>query len=131
MIALWMNFYSKAKDIGKTKMTFRRIEDMDPNYRDRFAGRDIKGMSVVSDLTAGMLTDDTNERIGTVYELLVDQQGGIQYVVIDLGAAMTGRRVLLPADKVRIDDRTDRVYAAGLTKEQAEMLPVFNEQAAL
>jgi hypothetical protein len=112
-------------------MNYRRIEDINPNYRDNFSGHEIKGMAVISDLTAGMLTDDTRERIGTVSDILVDQQGNIQYFVVDLGAAPTGRQVLLPAEQARFDSKNDRVYAAGMTKEQAEMLPAFNENVLI
>jgi PRC-barrel domain len=86
----------------------------------------IRGFDVNSDLTAGMLSSKTEERIGTVADALIDDAGQIQYVVVDMGANRSGRRVLLPADRTRIDYDHQRVYAAGMTKEQAEFLPEFD-----
>lgn len=88
----------------------------------------IRGFSVHSDLIAGVLTNKTEEKIGTVANALLDDTGHIQYIVIDLGVNPSGRQVLLPADRVRTDYDQQRVYAGGMTKDQAEFLPEFNVQ---
>ncbi|AFZ56640.1 DUF2382 domain-containing protein [Anabaena cylindrica FACHB-243] len=101
-------------------MVLYKLEDFDPQYRDTFEGNDIKGL--------GVYTDRTDEKIGTVHDALVDEEGNFRYLVIDLGFWIFGKKVLLPIGRSRIDYNTKRVYAIGLTREQAENLPEFNER---
>ncbi|MCU0523302.1 MAG: PRC-barrel domain-containing protein [Elainella sp. Prado103] len=88
----------------------------------------IKGFDVHSDLVAGVLSDQTEERLGTVSDVLVNEAGELQYIVVNLGSGIAGRSVLLPVDKVRLDHDQRRVYAEGVSKEQAEALPAFDPQ---
>jgi hypothetical protein len=104
-------------------MTFRGISEVNPNYRDQFEGNDIRGFGVYSDLVAGVMSDTTEEKFGTVYEVLVDDAGKLQYVVVNLGSESFPRPVLLPFERSRIDYKKSRVYASGYTKEQIEQLP--------
>ncbi|MDZ8080670.1 MAG: DUF2382 domain-containing protein [Nostoc sp. DcaGUA01] len=104
-------------------MVLYKLEDFEPNYRDTFEGHDIKGL--------GVYTQGTDEKIGTVNDVLVDEDGHIRYLVVDLGFWIFGKKVLLPIGRARIDYNTDRVYTIGLTREQAEDLPEFNERLAL
>ncbi|MDZ8024503.1 MAG: DUF2382 domain-containing protein [Nostoc sp. SerVER01] len=104
-------------------MVLYKLEDFEPNYRDSFEGHDIKGL--------GVYTQGTDEKIGTVNDVLVDEDGHIRYLVVDLGFWIFGKKVLLPIGRARIDYNTDRVYTIGLTREQAEDLPEFNERLAL
>lgn len=92
-------------------------------------GYRIEGFDVHSDLIAGVLSSKTEERIGTVADALIDNTGKVQYIVIDLGVNRSGRQVLLPADRARIDYDHQRVYAGGMTKAQAEFLPEFDFKA--
>ncbi|SRR5579883_792474 len=104
-------------------MALYKIKDFDPNYRDTFNGHDVKGM--------GVYADRTDEKIGSVSDLLVDEQGHFRYLVVDLGFWIFGKKVLLPIGRTRIDYNADRVYAVGMTREQAENLPEYNEQDTL
>lgn len=104
-------------------MALLKIDDFDPNYRDSFDGDDIKG--------AGVYSDVTDEKIGTVADVLVDEAGHFRYLVVDLGFWIFGKKVLIPVGRSRIDYSADRVYATGLTREQADDLPEFNERLAL
>ncbi|MBW4675781.1 MAG: DUF2382 domain-containing protein [Desmonostoc geniculatum HA4340-LM1] len=104
-------------------MVLYKLEDFEPNYRDSFEGHDIKGL--------GVYTQGTDEKIGTVSDVLVDDEGHFRYLVVDLGFWIFGKKVLLPIGRARIDYNTDRVYTIGLTREQAEDLPEFNERLAL
>jgi uncharacterized protein (TIGR02271 family) len=104
-------------------MVLYKLEDFEPNYRDSFVGHDIKGL--------GVYTQGTDEKIGTVNDVLVDEDGHIRYLVVDLGFWIFGKKVLLPIGRARIDYNSDRVYTIGLTREQAEDLPEFNERLAL
>ncbi|WP_445633393.1 PRC-barrel domain protein [Nostoc sp. DSM 114161] len=104
-------------------MVLYKLEDFEPNYRDSFDGHDIKGL--------GVYTQGTDEKIGSVNDVLVDEDGHIRYLVVDLGFWIFGKKVLLPIGRARIDYNSDRVYTIGLTREQAEDLPEFNERLAL
>jgi uncharacterized protein (TIGR02271 family) len=104
-------------------MALYKIKDFDPNYRDTFNGHDVKGM--------GVYADRTDEKIGSVSDLLVDEQGHFRYLVVDLGFWIFGKKVLLPIGRTRIDYNADRVYAVGMAREQAENLPEYNEQDTL
>ncbi|MCW6051382.1 DUF2382 domain-containing protein [Microcoleus sp. A2-C5] len=102
-------------------MALQRIADFEPNYKDEiFAGDDIKGF----DVYAG----ESDEKVGTVYDALVDETGRFRYLVVDTGIWIFGKKVLLPIGSARFDYAANRVHATGLrSKEQAELLPAYNE----
>lgn len=102
-------------------MALYKIEDYNPNYRqEAFDGGDVKGL----DVYAGR----TNEKIGTIHDVLVDETGRFRYLVIDTGFWIFGKKVLLPVGRCRVDAGAKRVYAMGLaTKEQAESLPEYDD----
>ncbi|MEH1874499.1 DUF2382 domain-containing protein [Nostoc sp.] len=104
-------------------MVLYKLQDFEPNYRDSFEGHDIKGL--------GVYTQGTDEKVGTVSDVLVDEEGHFRYLVVDLGFWIFGKKVLLPIARARVDYNTDRVYTIGLTREQAEDLPEFSEREAL
>jgi uncharacterized protein (TIGR02271 family) len=101
-------------------MVLYKLEDFEPNYRQTFENRDIKGLSVY--------TEGTDEKIGSVHDVLVDEEGHFRYLVVDLGFWIFGKKVLLPIGRTRIDYASDRVYAIGLTRDQAENLPEFSDR---
>ena len=74
-------------------------------------------------------TQGTNEKVGTVNDILVDEQGQFRYLVLDLGGWIFGKKVLLPIGRSQIDQQAGRVHAVGLTKAQAGALPEFNDRA--
>lgn len=104
-------------------MVLYKLQDFEPNYRDTFEGHDINGL--------GVYTQGTDEKVGTVSDVLVDEEGHFRYLVVDLGFWIFGKKVLLPIGRARIDYNVDRVYTIGLTREQAEDLPEFSEREAL
>ncbi len=104
-------------------MALHKLEDFDSDYRDSFQGNDIKGQ--------GVYTEGSNEKIGTVSDVLVDDDGHFRYLVVDLGFWIFGKKVLLPVGRSRIDHNADRVYALGMTKQQAEDLPEFSDRLAV
>ena len=99
-------------------MALHKISDFDPDYRSSFDDRDMKGYSVYS---------ESDEKIGTVSDILVDEEGRFRYFIVDLGFWIFGKKVLMPVGRVRIDDSAERIYTTGLTREQAEDLPEYNE----
>jgi uncharacterized protein (TIGR02271 family) len=99
-------------------MSLLKIKEFDPNYRESLEGKDIKGMGVYANV---------EEKIGTVIDVLVDEQGHFRYFVVELGLWIFGKKVLLPVGRSRIDHTSERIYTVGMTKQQAERLPEFNE----
>jgi len=73
---------------------------------------------------------DTDQKIGTVSDALVDEEGHFRYFIVDLGSGFLAK-VLLPVGRSPVDYSADRVYAVGMTREQADNLPEFNEDLAL
>jgi uncharacterized protein (TIGR02271 family) len=104
-------------------MVLHKLEEFDPNYRESLDNQDIKGLEVYR--------DGTDEKIGTVRDALVDDEGRFRYLMVDLGFWIFGKKVLLPIGRTRIEYPNNRVYAIGLTRKQAENLPDINEQQPL
>ena len=104
-------------------MPLLKINDFDPNYQESFDGNDIKGMDVY--------TEGGDEKIGSVNDVLVDDEGHFRYFVVDLGLWILGKKVLMPVGRSRIDHQANRVYAVGMTKQQAEDLPEFDDRTGV
>ncbi len=100
-------------------MVLYKLEELDDNYQATFDGDDVKGMDVYADVD--------EEKVGSVKNILVDESGNFRYLVIDTGGWIFGKQVLLPMGRARIDDNNRRIYATGLTKEQAKALPEFTD----
>ncbi|MGC9526891.1 MAG: DUF2382 domain-containing protein [Limnospira sp.] len=101
-------------------MALYKLTQAYPKYqRDIFAGRDIKDFDVYSS------TNDN--KIGSVHDALVDENGYFRYFVIDTGFWIFGKKVLLPIGRSRLDYTNERLYALGLTQEQAEALPEYKD----
>jgi stress response protein YsnF len=109
---------TSLKSGDRSSMSLLKIKEFDPNYRETFQGKDIKGMSLYA---------NPEEKIGTISDILVDEQGHFRYFVVDLGLWIFGKKVLLPIGRSRIDHSAERIYTVGMTKQQAENLPEFNE----
>ena len=110
-------------------MILKRMNDFDSSHQAAFEQYNVQGFGVFSDLVAGVMSDTTEEKIGTVSDVLVDEAGQLQYIVIDLGLPVVGRQVLLAGDRARVDLKHNRVYATGLTREQATSLPEYSAEA--
>jgi uncharacterized protein (TIGR02271 family) len=100
-------------------MALTKIGDFYPNYRDElFDGDDIKGLDVYSDVG--------DDKVGTIDDILLDDSARFRYFVVDTGFWIFGKKVLLPVGRTRVDEKAKRIYAVGLTKDQVENLPDFN-----
>ncbi len=100
-------------------MALLKLADAYPNYKDEiFGGDDIKGY----DVYAG-----NNEKIGSVYDALIDEQGSFRYFVVDTGFWVFGKKVLVPMGKVQIDYDQHRISVAGMTKEEVERMPEYSD----
>ena len=100
-------------------MALAKIADLYPDYKqDIFGGEDIKSFSVY---------DYTNDKIGSVHDILVDETGRFRYLVVDTGFWIFGKKVLLPIGRAKVDYSQERIFAEGFTKEQAENLPEYDD----
>lgn len=101
-------------------MALVKIKDFDTQYAEMLRDRNIIHYSVYSDLT--------DEKIGQVEDILVDENNGdFRYLIVDIGFWIFGKKILLPIDRAQFNFVEQRVYTKGLTKEQAEDLPKFDE----
>lgn len=102
-------------------MTLHKLDDFYPDYSgELFGGEDIKG----TDVFAG----ESDDKIGTVKNALVDASGQFRYLVIDTGFWFLGKDVLLPIGRCRFDASSGRVQALGIVdKDQAENLPEYTD----
>jgi uncharacterized protein (TIGR02271 family) len=99
-------------------MSLHKIKDFDPEYSKHFDDRDVKGMDLYV----------ADEKIGSVDDILVDDDGQFRYLAITTGGWVSGKTVLLPIGRARIDYDKKRVYAQNLTKAQVEALPELTEE---
>jgi uncharacterized protein (TIGR02271 family) len=97
-------------------MPLQKIKDFDPDYRSHFEDQDI----ISYDLYTG------EDKVGSVDDLLVDETGKIRYLIINTGAWIFGKKVLLPIGRARIDYSNHRVAVDGFTREQVEALPKYD-----
>ncbi|HEY9668830.1 MAG TPA: DUF2382 domain-containing protein [Coleofasciculaceae cyanobacterium] len=100
-------------------MALVKLADAYPNYKQEiFGGDDIKGYDVYT---------ETEEKVGSIYDALLDETGRFRYLVIDTGFWVFGKKVLVPVGRVQMDYDRHRVYVTGMTKEQAEALPKYDD----
>lgn len=97
-------------------MSLYRIKDFDPDYRAHFEEQDLMDY----DLYVG------TDKVGSVDDLLVDDNGKIRYLIINTGAWIFGKKVLLPIGRASINYEDGRVLANDLTREQVEALPEYD-----
>jgi uncharacterized protein (TIGR02271 family) len=104
-------------------MALLKLADAYPNYQQEiFGGDDIKGYDVYS---------QTEEKIGSVYDALIDDSGSFRYFVIDTGFWVFGKKVIVPMGNVQLDYDRHRVYVTGMTKEEVERMPEYNDDMTI
>lgn len=100
-------------------MALYKLDDFYPNYRQElFDGNDVKGLDVYT---------ENDEKVGSIHNVLVDEEGRFRYLVVDTGFWIFGKKVLLPVGRFRSDPRAQRIYTVGLSKQQAENLPEYHD----
>ncbi|HEY9700170.1 MAG TPA: DUF2382 domain-containing protein [Trichocoleus sp.] len=100
-------------------MALYKIKEYYPDYREHFGDHDVLGY----DLYSG------NDKVGSIDNLLVDDDGRFRYLIINTGAWIFGKKVLLPIGRARINYTDHRVYVDGLSREQVENLPEYDGSA--
>ena len=102
-------------------MALHKIKDFDPDYQTHFDNNDVIGFSLYSG----------TEKVGSVDDVLVDDNGAMRYFVVHTGAWILGKTVLMPIAQGRIVSGERKVYANNLTKAQVESLPEYNPDQAI
>jgi uncharacterized protein (TIGR02271 family) len=97
-------------------MPLHKIRDFDPDYRTHFEDQDLMDYDLYA----------SADKVGSVDDLLVDDTGKIRYLIVNTGAWIFGKKVLLPIGRARIDYSSRRVAVDGLTREQVEALPQYD-----
>lgn len=100
-------------------MALVKIGDFYPDYRQEHSDiDDIKNFDVYA---------QGDDKVGSVYDILVDEQTGkLRYFIIDTGFWVFGKKVLLPVGLGNIDYAARRICVNGLSKEQVESLPNYD-----
>jgi uncharacterized protein (TIGR02271 family) len=101
-------------------MALVKLDDYYPGYRDADSEvEDIKGFDVYA---------QGDDKVGSVTDILVDENTGrLRYLVVDTGFWVFGKKVLLPVGLANISYTNNRINVKGLTKEQVENLPNFDD----
>ncbi|MEA5506905.1 DUF2382 domain-containing protein [Halotia wernerae UHCC 0503] len=99
-------------------MPLHKLEEFDPNYRETFGGDDVKALDLYT---------EGEVKVGSVTDALVDQDGRFRYLVIDTSWDSLGKKILLPIGLSRINYVAKRVYVDGLSKQQVELLPEYQD----
>jgi hypothetical protein len=100
-------------------MALYKVDDFYTDYKDAFAGYDVKEFDVYADY---------DDKVGSVKNVLVDEETGrFRYFIVDTGFWFLGKQVLLPVGLAQVDYEGKRIVAPGLTKQQVENLPEFTE----
>jgi uncharacterized protein (TIGR02271 family) len=100
-------------------MPLHKLADFEPDYQEVFGGEDVKSLELY---TQG------GTRIGSVSDALVDDDGRFRYLVINTRFDSSNKNILLPIGLAHINYGEKRVYVDGLSKEQVERLPEYNER---
>ena len=98
-------------------MPLHLIKDFDPDYLNHFENQSPLGY----DLYSG------KEKVGSIDNLLVDDNGKFRYLIVSTGIWIFGKKVLLPIGRAQITNNERRVYVDGLTSSQVEQLPEYQE----
>ncbi len=89
----------------------RRVRELDGDYLNDIRGTNVYGPN--------------EEKLGKVDDALVDDSGGLRYLVIDAGW-LKSRRFIIPADQVYAYGEGDDLYA-NLRQRDVEDLPEFRD----
>ncbi len=100
-------------------MTLVKLKDFYPNHEEPSNAEDIKDFDVYT---------QSDEKIGSIEHILVDGKSGqFCYFVVDTGFWIFGKKVLLPVGRAALKYSDRRVEVKGLTKQQVEDLPNFDD----
>jgi stress response protein YsnF len=103
-------------------MALYRVSELNSGDQNSFDNLPVKNFEVIS---------DRNERVGRVFDALLDQDRHLRYLVIELGTWATGKLVLLPIGLSDVDPQRQSIYARGLSRELVAALPAYHTNRAM
>lgn len=103
-------------------MPLHTLVDFDPNYQQIFDGDDVKRLEVYT---------EEGQKVGTVTDALLDNEGRFRYLVIDYRFDATGKQILIPIGLARIDYDRRRIYVNDLSYAQVARLPEYSDRYAV
>ncbi|MDB9524844.1 DUF2382 domain-containing protein [Oscillatoria sp. CS-180] len=108
-------------------MALTRFKDAYPNHRATFGdGNDSADFSDYSVYAQG------DDKVGTIQDALFENEtGNIRYLIVDTGFWIFGKQILLPIGLASFDYSQKRVYVNGLTKEQVENMPAYDDNTVI
>jgi uncharacterized protein (TIGR02271 family) len=96
-------------------MALYRISDRHPNYKDiYFKGQDVKGMPVCT---------ANGHEVGSVYDLLIDDEERIQQLAISVG----NKKVLISANLCSKPEKADCIYLRDIEKDDLLTFSPYEE----
>lgn len=100
-------------------MNLQTIADFNSDYKqENLAGNDLVNRPVI--------IAKTDEEIGTVDDVLVDESGHFRYFVIDRGSELSNKKFLLPVGRCRAYDGASSIALMGIeNKQDLEKLPPY------
>jgi uncharacterized protein (TIGR02271 family) len=96
-------------------MPLHKIADYDSNYKETFGSDDVKGLELYT---------EGQQKVGTVADALVDDEGRFRYLVID----SVNKQILLPIGLAKINYNQRRIYVDGLSQAQIAQLPEYSDR---
>ena len=100
-------------------MALYRISDRHSDYKNTFfQGDDLKGMPVYT-------THD--QQVGSVYDLLIDDNNHIQQLVIELDQALGHKKVLIPVGRCSRSKQAGHVYIRDMNREDLKALHAYED----
>lgn len=101
-------------------MALVSLKETYPDYRNQFSDNSLSHLDEYSVYATG------DDKVGSVEDGLFDSNTGqFRYLIVDTGVWIFGKKVLLPIGAARFDNNEQRVYVEGLTKDQVENLPEY------
>jgi sporulation protein YlmC with PRC-barrel domain len=80
------------------------------------------------DIRGAKLYGVDDEKLGKIEDVIFDHSTGlIRYVVVDTGGWLSSKRFLVPADSLKASVEHEDDFEVGLTTEQIESFPPYNE----
>jgi hypothetical protein len=72
-------------------------------------------------------TSIDGEKVGRIDDVLLDEQGRLRYLDVDMG--LFNKHVLLPLTHAHVDGEQDVVWVDGLSKQQFDAIPEYKHDA--
>ena len=83
----------------------------------------------VDDLRGAEVYGVNDEKLGTIDDVIFDHSNGeIRYILLKTGGMLSGKRIMVPANRVEPYGHHDDKFYAELDKERLEMLPEFHDE---